>query len=272
MPELPEVETSCRGIAPWVINQEIQTVVVRDRRLRWPVPDDIDLKLSGQKIQSVRRRAKYILLDTTTGTAMLHLGMSGTVRIIDKDEPAGKHDHVDIRFKSGKALRFRDPRRFGSLLMTDNPSEHRLLRNLGPEPLSDAFDGDYLWLKSRGRKISIKQFIMNAATVVGVGNIYASEILFLCKINPFTKSGKLTLREYKKIIFYSKYVLNDAIRKGGSTIQNFVNTESGLGSFQNHFKVYGRCNLKCLVKKCNGIIKKKTISNRSTFYCNICQK
>ena len=152
MPELPEVETSRRGIAPWVEQQEVCGVIVRDRRLRWPVPVDIDNRLPGQRIRSVGRRAKYLLLDTAAGTAMLHLGMSGSVRIIDQDEPAGKHDHVDIRFQSGKALRFRDPRRFGSLLWAENPFEHALLRDLGPEPLSDSFDGDYLWRAAQGAR------------------------------------------------------------------------------------------------------------------------
>ena len=270
MPELPEVETTCRGIAPWIINQEIQTVVVRDRRLRWPIPDDIDLKLSGRKIQSVRRRAKYILLDTTTGTAMLHLGMSGSVRIIDKDEPAGKHDHVDIRFKSGKALRFRDPRRFGSLLITDNPSEHRLLRNLGPEPLSDAFDGDYLWLKSRGRKISIKQFIMNAATVVGVGNIYASEALFSSGIHPKRSAGRISLSRMIKLAAAIKAVLRRAIKAGGTTLRDFRNGDGRPGYFKQQLNVYGRECMPC--QNCKAPIAVIVLGQRSTYYCKICQR
>jgi len=157
MPELPEVETSRRGIAPWVENQVVSGVVIRERRLRWPVPTDIDRTLPGCVIRSVRRRAKYLLFDTDVGSVMLHLGMSGSVRIVDADEPAAKHDHVDICFENGKALRFRDPRRFGSLLWAAVPEEHALLRQLGPEPLSAEFDGRYLWQQSRGRRVSIKQ-------------------------------------------------------------------------------------------------------------------
>ena len=177
MPELPEVETSRRGIEPHIIDTQISRVVIRDRRLRWPVKKDIDRNLPGQIVTSVTRRAKYLLINTPKGTAILHLGMSGSVAIVDHDTPAGVHDHVDIDFDSGKTLRFRDPRRFGSLHWSKKPLEHKLLKSLGPEPLGDEFDGDYLWTRSRGRRVSIKQFIMNAEVVVGVGNIYASESL-----------------------------------------------------------------------------------------------
>ena len=155
MPELPEVETSRRGLAPWMEGSKIQTVVVRDRRLRWPVPDDIETILAGQTIHSVRRRAKYLLFETGAGTAMLHLGMSGSVRIINQDEPAAKHDHIDIQLVSGKAMRFRDPRRFGSFLWSESIDDHPLIRGLGPEPLGDEFDGDYLWQAARGRRVAV---------------------------------------------------------------------------------------------------------------------
>jgi formamidopyrimidine-DNA glycosylase len=171
MPELPEVETSRRGIEPWLVDTTITDVVVRDRRLRWPVARGIEKRLSGQSIQSVGRRAKYLLINTTGGTAIVHLGMTGSVFIVDTGTPAGIHDHFDIALDSGKSLRFRDPRRFGSFLFSKTPLAHPLLATLGPEPLGDAFDGAYLWQKSRGRRVSVKQFIMNAHVVVGVGNI-----------------------------------------------------------------------------------------------------
>jgi len=170
MPELPEVETSRRGIAPWIQGQDVSRVVVRQRNLRWPVAREIEQVLPGQKIRSLRRRAKYLLIGTDAGTALLHLGMSGSLRIIDSGTPAGVHDHVDIEFASGKALRFRDPRRFGSLLWSDDPYQHPLLRDLGPEPLDEEFSGEYLREVARGRRVSIKQFLMNASVVVGVGD------------------------------------------------------------------------------------------------------
>ena len=245
MPELPEVETSRRGIAPWVENQQVCEVIIRDRRLRWPVPIEIDQQLPGQEILSVRRRAKYLLFETAVGSAMLHLGMSGSVRIIDSDEPAAKHDHVDIRFSSGKALRFRDPRRFGSLLWTTNPDEHELLRNLGPEPLSREFDGDYLWQKSRGRRVSIKQFIMNAAIVVGVGNIYASEALFMARIHPRRAAGKISADRMTRLSDAIKSVLELAIEAGGTTLRDFHGGDGEPGYFRQQLEVYGREGLPC---------------------------
>ena len=193
MPELPEVETSRRGIEPHVVGQEIVGVTIRERRLRWPVSEDVENHLPGQTITSVDRRAKYLLINTTGGTAILHLGMSGHVSIVPHDTPAGIHDHVDIGLASGHALRLRDPRRFGSLHWSDDAHSHWLLKNLGPEPLGDEFSGEYLWRKSRGRRVAVKQFIMNANVVVGVGNIYASESLFLAGINPKRAAGRVAV-------------------------------------------------------------------------------
>jgi len=248
MPELPEVETSRRGIAPWVLNQQVCGVVVRDRRLRWPVPPDIERVLPGQVIQSLRRRAKYLLFETSAGTAMLHLGMSGSLRIIDADEPAGKHDHVDIQFDNGKALRFRDPRRFGCLLWSRKPLEHVLLRGLGPEPLSGEFDGDYLWQKARGRRVSIKQFIMNGSVVVGVGNIYASEALYHAAINPKRAAGRIALQRYDALVTAIQDVLQAAIKAGGTTLRDFYGGDGEPGYFQQDLAVYGRDNEPC--RKC----------------------
>jgi len=270
MPELPEVETSRRGIAPWVENQQVCEVIIRDRRLRWPVPIEIDQQLPGQEILSVRRRAKYLLFETAVGSAMLHLGMSGSVRIIDSDEPAAKHDHVDIRFSSGKALRFRDPRRFGSLLWTTNPDEHELLRNLGPEPLSREFDGDYLWQKSRGRRVSIKQFIMNATIVVGVGNIYASEALFMARIHPKRAAGKFSAERMTRLSDAIKSVLELAIEAGGTTLRDFHGGDGEPGYFKQQLDVYGREGLPCA--DCKKPIQAIVLGQRSTFYCTQCQR
>lgn len=269
MPELPEVETSRRGIAPWVENQEVCEVIVRDRRLRWPIPVEIDQKLPGQKVRSVRRRAKYLLFETAVGTAMLHLGMSGSVRIIDTDEPAAKHDHVDIRLGNGKALRFRDPRRFGSLLWTTNPDEHELLRNLGPEPLSGEFGGDYLWELSRGRRVSVKQFIMNGAVVVGVGNIYASEALFMARIHPKRAAGRISRDRMSVLSDSIKSVLEQAIKAGGTTLRDFHGGDGEPGYFKQQLDAYGREGLPCTI--CEEPITAVVLGQRSTFYCKQCQ-
>ena len=270
MPELTEVETSRRGIAPWVEGQTVSEVIVRDRRLRWPVPTDIDQLLPGQKIRSLSRRAKYLLFETDAGTVMLHLGMSGSVHIIDADEPAAKHDHVDIRLESGKALRFRDPRRFGSLLWARDAYEHDLLRNLGPEPLSAEFDGDYLWQKARGRRVSIKQFIMNASVVVGVGNIYASEVLFLSGIHPKRRAGRISVNRMTLLATTIKSVLKRAIEAGGTTLKDFYGGDGEPGYFQQQLEVYGRGEESC--NRCKNEISLIVLGQRSTFYCKHCQR
>ena len=270
MPELPEVETSRRGIAPWVLNHQVRGVVVRERRLRWPVPKDIDRIMPGQVIYSLQRRAKYLLFETSAGTAMLHLGMSGSLRIIDADEPAGKHDHVDIQFDSGKALRFRDPRRFGCLLWSRKPLEHTLLRSLGPEPLSDDFDGDYLWHKARGRQVSIKQFIMNGSVVVGVGNIYASEALFLASIHPKRRADRVSAIRMTRLADVIKTVLQNAIEAGGTTLQDFHGADGKPGYFQQKLEVYGRDGERC--RRCERPVSVVVLGQRSTFYCKNCQR
>jgi len=270
MPELPEVETSRRGIAPWIENQKVSEVVIRDRRLRWPVPREIDRNLPGRQIQAVRRRAKYLLLDTDIGSAMLHLGMSGSVRIVDATEPAAKHDHFDIRFDSGKALRFRDPRRFGSFLWAAVPEDHDLLRNLGPEPLSPEFNDDYLWRKSRGRQVTIKQFVMNAAVVVGVGNIYASEALFAAGIHPKRAAGRISATRLSGLVDAIKSVLDLAIRAGGTTLNDFHGSDGEPGYFKQQLNVYGRDEMPC--RNCKTPIRAVVLGQRSTFYCHHCQR
>ncbi len=270
MPERPEVETSRRGIAPWVLNQQVRSVVVRDARLRWPVPKDLDQKLSGQLIRSLERRAKYLLFGTGAGTAILHLGMSGSLRIIDANEPAGKHDHVDIRFNNGKALRFRDPRRFGSLLWTREPFKHPLLRGLGPEPLSGDFDGNFLWQKARGRRVCIKQFIMNSAVVVGVGNIYASEALYLAGIHPKRRADRISATRMMRLTDAIKSVLQSAIDGGGTTLRDFHGSDGEPGYFRQKLEVYGREGNSC--RRCERPVSVVVLGQRSTFYCKNCQK
>jgi len=269
MPELPEVETSRRGIEPWIINTTIADVRIHDRRLRWPVARGIENKLRGQSIESVGRRAKYILINTDSGTAMLHLGMTGSVFIVDQGAPAAVHDHIDIELDTGKMLRFRDPRRFGSFHWTRNPSEHPLLEKLGPEPLSGDFDVDYLHQASRGRKVSIKQFIMNAHVVVGVGNIYASESLFLAGINPKRAAGRVSRERYGRLVEAIKDVLGRAIRAGGTTLRDFYGGNGEPGYFKQQLEVYDRDGEHCRV--CNAVITSIVQGQRSTYYCKRCQ-
>ena len=269
MPELPEVETSRRGIAPHIEGQTIENVVIRDRRLRWPVSKDVDRHLNGATINSVRRRAKYLLIETTDGTAILHLGMSGHVYVVDTGTPAGVHDHVDLELGSGKALRLTDPRRFGSLHWSEDPLGHPLLAKLGPEPLSDEFNGEYLWEQSRGRRIAVKPFIMNANVVVGVGNIYASESLFIAGIHPKRPAGRIALPRYEKLIVAIKTVLERAIKAGGTTLRDFYGGNGESGYFQQELDVYGRSDEPC--KVCDTTLTTVVLGQRATYYCKRCQ-
>jgi formamidopyrimidine-DNA glycosylase len=269
MPELPEVETSRRGIEPHVVGQEIVGVTIRERRLRWPVSEDVDTHLPGKTIASVDRRAKYLLINVTGGTAILHLGMSGHVSIVDRDTPAGIHDHVDIVLASGNALRLRDPRRFGSLHWSDDPNTHWLLRDLGPEPLGDEFAGEYLWRRSRGRRVAVKQFIMNANIVVGVGNIYASESLFLAGINPKRAAGRIALPRYEALAESIRGVLQRAIRAGGTTLRDYYGGFGEAGWFQQELDVYGRADEPC--HRCDRPVTAIVQGQRATYYCKHCQ-
>ncbi len=269
MPELPEVETSRRGIEPHILDQRIARVVIRERRLRWPVSRDVDKSLPGRTIRSVGRRAKYLLFNTESGAAILHLGMSGSVCIVEQGTPASIHDHVDIEFDSGLALRYRDPRRFGSLHWSAAPLSHRLLRALGPEPLGDEFDGKYLWRVSRGRRVAVKAFIMNAQIVVGVGNIYASEALHLAGVNPRRAAGRIAEHRYVALADAIRQVLTRAIRAGGTTLRDFYGGDGEAGYFRQQLMVYGRDGEPCL--RCDSTIKAIVQGQRRTYYCPRCQ-
>jgi formamidopyrimidine-DNA glycosylase len=269
MPELPEVETTCRGISPYITGKKITDIIVRQPKLRWPTPRRLDVKLAGEKIIKVSRRAKYLLIETGKGTLIMHLGMSGSLRILSASIPAMAHDHFDLVFGK-QCLRLRDPRRFGAVLWTDKPVEqHDLIKSLGPEPLSHDFDTDYLFTKSRKRQVNIKNFIMNSHIVVGVGNIYASESLFLAGINPKRKAGSISRKRYDKLVKAIKAVLSRAIKEGGTTLQDFSNAEGKPGYFAQQLSVYGRAKEAC--NQCDAPIQKITQGQRSTYFCPHCQ-
>ena len=270
MPELPEVETTCRGIAPHTQGRVVRDVIVRQAQLRWEVPESIQA-LVGQTIQQVSRRAKYVLLKAENGTVLLHLGMSGSLRVVDAVLPAAKHDHVDLVLDSGKAIRLHDPRRFGAVLWThDNPEQHKLIAHLGLEPLSDAFDENYLYHHAKTRSVSVKQYIMDAQVVVGVGNIYASESLFLAGISPKRAANKVSAARYQQLTQCIKQVLAHAIEQGGTTLKDFVQAEGKPGYFQQQLNVYGRTGEAC--HQCGAPIKQIKQGQRSTFYCATCQR
>lgn len=271
MPELPEVETTRRGIAPHLLKQKITDVIVRNHQLRWPVPDDLSKILKTQSINSVDRRAKYLLLHTDSGVILLHLGMSGRLRILPSAAPVQKHDHVDIRLATDQCLRFTDPRRFGALLWTDQPlQQHPLLQNLGPEPLSAEFSADYLYARARGRRSPVKTFIMDAHIVVGIGNIYASEALHIAGIHPARAAGRIALARYRNLVDAIRGVLLDAIKQGGTTLRDFVGSTGEAGYFQQYLHVYGRGKQPC--HRCGNPIQMTRLGQRSTYFCNRCQR
>lgn len=271
MPELPEVETSRRGIEPHIINKKVTEVIVRQKQMRWPIPSTLKTQLKNQIINQVKRRGKYILLYTDAGTVILHLGMSGSLRILDHSIPPEKHDHLDICFNNKKILRLRDPRRFGAVLWTKkDPLAHKLIASLGPEPLEDEFNAQYLYLLSRKRKVAIKTFLMNSHIVVGVGNIYANESLFSAGINPKVIASKISLSRYQKLVPIIKDILKRAIEQGGTTLRDFTQQDGKPGYFQQTLAVYGRTNEACI--KCGHPVKQITQAQRSTFYCTYCQR
>ena len=271
MPELPEVETTRRGIQHHVVNKNITEVVVRHRGLRWPVPAKLGQYLQGQCFSTVTRRGKYLLLSTAQGTLIIHLGMSGSLRIVAQSTPAAKHDHLDICFNDHTCLRLRDPRRFGAVLWTaKDPLQHKLLNQLGPEPLAEEFDEDYLFHRSRKRHSSIKQFIMNSKIVVGVGNIYANEALFYAGIRPTVPAGKVSKARYKKLVAAIKQVLLNAIASGGTTLQDFTASDGSPGYFKQQLAVYDRAAQPCVL--CGKPILAIQQQGRASYYCPRCQR
>lgn len=269
MPELPEVETTRRGIEPHILNKKVSKVILRTKKLRWPIPSNLNHYLSKEAIKEVDRRGKYLLLKTQNGTLLIHLGMSGSLRVLDLNHPAQKHDHVDIVFNKS-LLRLRDPRRFGAVLWTkQDPYKHKLLSTLGPEPLSDEFTGEYLFKVSRKRKLSIKDFIMNSKNVVGVGNIYATESLFLSGINPLRAAGKISQQRCINLAQNIKTVLNKALESGGTTLRDFTHEDGEPGYFRVELKAYGRENQPCVI--CNKPMRAIKQGQRTTTYCTKCQ-
>ncbi|MBT43017.1 MAG: DNA-formamidopyrimidine glycosylase [Idiomarina sp.] len=273
MPELPEVEVSRLGISPHIENKLITAIRVHDARLRWPVPEAVQ-QVTQQRLISVKRRAKYLLLETAAGTLILHLGMSGKLRVVPASTTLKKHDHIEIEFEHGQVLRLNDPRRFGALLFHDQSQSpinaHELLARLGPEPLTDEFTANYLFNCSRGRKQAIKTFIMDSHVVVGVGNIYANEALFKAGINPKRQAGKVSKARYQQLVPLIKQTLQEAIAQGGTTLRDFTNVDGSPGYFAQQLMVYGRGGKRCM--QCQSELKEIRLGQRSTVYCTQCQR
>lgn len=274
MPELPEVETTRRGLLPLVGNV-VKSVTIRHPRLRWPIPQHLLQTLPNQTLKALTRRAKYILCEFSGveahGVLLLHLGMSGRIQVLDCNYPAEKHDHFDIEFIDGQVLRLRDPRRFGAVLWLDNhDNNHPLLNSLGPEPLETDFNAKYLQKALANKTLAIKNAIMDGHVVVGVGNIYASESLFRSRIHPETPANKLTLKSCERLVVEIKSTLQDALNAGGSSLRDFFGTDGNPGYFQQEYFVYARTNEPC--KVCTRPIKTMRLGQRSTFYCEHCQK
>ncbi len=271
MPELPEVETTKRGIAPHTEGKKVKRVIIRNRQLRWPIPDELETLVEGKTLLGISRRGKYLLLRFCHGTALWHLGMSGSLRIVPSNLAPEKHDHVDWVFSQDLCLRFNDPRRFGALLWTDEPIEqHKLLKGLGPEPLGDRFTGQYLFKASRKKSKPVKTWLMDAHVVVGVGNIYANEVLFACGIHPMKKTGTLTKKQCGALYEHSKRILAAAIAQGGTTLKDFVGGDGKPGYFAQNLLVYGRGGQAC--SQCNTALQEIRLGQRTTVFCRACQK
>ena len=270
MPELPEVETTRRGLAPHLVGRRVDQLIVRQPRLRWPIAPELIALLPGQRVDDIERRAKYLLVHTRAGSALLHLGMSGSLRVLPETTPVGSHDHIDWRLDSGQVLRYTDPRRFGSQLWQNAGEIHPLLAELGPEPLGDDFDGDYLWRLSRERKTAVKLLLMDQKIVVGVGNIYAAEALFAAGIHPARAAGQVSRARYAVLAVAVKQILAYAIGRGGTTLRDFISPDGQPGYFEQELFVYGRSGEPC--KKCATPVKVITLGQRSTFFCPRCQR
>jgi formamidopyrimidine-DNA glycosylase len=271
MPELPEVETTRRGIAPHLQDQRVGRVCIRNPRLRWPIPAELPALLKGRKILEVGRRGKYLLIRFHHGHLLIHLGMSGSLRVLDASLSAHKHDHFDLCLGSGLCLRLRDPRRFGAVLWTaEAPQQHPLLAKLGPEPLGEAFDGDYLYQQGKTRRSAVKNLIMDSHVVVGVGNIYANESLFLAGIHPQRACNRISGARYRMLARAIQAVLAAAIEQGGTTLRDFRQEDGRPGYFAQQLQVYGRADAPC--PQCGGPINSRTIGQRSSFFCPRCQR
>ena len=271
MPELPEVETTLRGIIPHMLGQTIDNIIVRQRQLRYPIPAQLSKTLANQTIQSITRRGKYLLLDCLTGTLIIHLGMSGRLHIIDAKLLPQKHDHVDIVLKNALCCRYTDPRRFGCIVWTKrNPFNHKLITSLGVEPLESNFDGDYLYTQSRNRHVAIKKFIMNSHVVVGVGNIYATEALFYSGIHPARAANKISRARYVVLAEQIKQILTKAIECGGTTLRDFRKSDGKPGYFVQELAVYGRQGEPCI--QCGAALRAMMLDQRTSAYCHHCQR
>lgn len=272
MPELPEVETIKSGISPHILNQKIADTIIRQHSLRWPIPKTLKKQLLNAQITNVTRRAKYILIDTDSkGSLIVHLGMSGTIKVVDHSTELKKHDHVDILLKNNKILRYNDPRRFGALLWLDAPyDQHPIFKHLGPEPLTDAFNLEYMSQKAQKRKVPVKNFIMDNKIVVGVGNIYATESLFFAGINPLKPVNEISRSDLEKLTLEIKRILTNAIKLGGTTLKDFVQADGKPGYFKQELAAYGRAGESC--RKCKQTLESIRQQGRTTVFCSNCQK
>ncbi|QVL45185.1 MAG: bifunctional DNA-formamidopyrimidine glycosylase/DNA-(apurinic or apyrimidinic site) lyase [Methylophilaceae bacterium] len=270
MPELPEVEITRQGLLP-LVEQRVKAVVIRNPSMRWPIPDHLPNTLSNQRLMGLKRRAKYLLAHFENGTLLIHLGMSGHITLLDRNYPPEKHDHFDIQFHNGYILRLNDPRRFGAVLWAgSNPDDHVLLKALGPEPLEEGFNATYLRQQMCSRQAAIKNTIMDAHLVVGIGNIYANESLFRARIHPECPANQLSQQACEKLVIEIKATLTDALKAGGSSLRDFIAVNGKSGYFQQSYFVYGRANQPC--KVCGNCINNIKLGQRSTFYCQNCQK
>jgi len=271
LPELPEVETTRRGIRGAMRGRQVAALLLREPRLRWRVDPRLPATIAGQRVRDVRRRAKYLIIDLDAGSLILHLGMSGSLRVLDPATPLEPHDHYDLLLESGRCLRFNDPRRFGSLIWsTGDPADHPLLAALGPEPLTSAFNADYLARRARGRRVAIKQFLMDQRVVVGVGNIYASEALYRAGVHPKRAAGRVSGTRLAALVEAIRAVLGDAIRAGGTTLRDYVGADGTPGYFRQRLYVYERAGRPC--RRCRTPVRHLVQGQRSTYYCPRCQR
>lgn len=268
MPELPEVEVSRMGISPHLIGQTIRQLTFRTPKLRWDIPSELK-QLEGQVIRHIHRRAKYLVLETDVGNAIIHLGMSGSLRILDGEFPANKHDHVDLVLENGIVLRYNDPRRFGAWLFCEPHTEHPVLQRMGPEPLSDEFCAEYIEAKAQNKRVAVKQFVMDNKVVVGVGNIYANESLFKAGIHPLTPTQAVTRDQWQRLVPCIKQTLTTAIEQGGTTLKDFAQADGKPGYFAQELQVYGKKGQIC--PRCDTPIQELNIGQRNSFFCPHCQ-